>query len=454
MVLDRQLVRLYPFLVPFYSNALSPAEYGLLAVAGLLSQFTESFMSLGINAALFRYFSQSKNLQEENTYLITSFFIKTSFSIILLIFIYLLFPYIDTFLFNNKLTNKLFALILLSLFFSTFGSLAEVIIRIKRKSKLFLVIHLFVLSISLFSSIYLVLILKLGIYGALLSSCLSQMLKSFLYLLYLSSLNYKWNFSISKAKLLLYYGLPYIPHKVQLQVISLSTLFIINHFYGVSMAGIFSVVNKFVKPFELIVNSVHTAWVPYKFNIHKTEKNPSSLFRVISGNYLIFLIVLWGISCILFPAIFKSLINIRYHAGLNYFPYVSFIPISRAFYYMVSTGIELKKSQIILPVTTFFGMVSVIFFSLLTINFYFPYSTIVSSIISLCIMSAIIYSYARKVIVINYPFFFITIYLILNIFLVSISYKLELSILENTSLIVFDIISFIIFINYFNKKSK
>ena len=98
-------------------------------------------------------------------------------------------------------------------------------------------------------------------------------------------------------------------------------------------------------------------------------------------------------------------------------------------------------------------MVSVIF-SLLTINFYFPYSTIVSSIISLCIMSAIIYSYARKVIVINYPFFFITIYLILNIFLVSISYKLELSILENTSLIVFDIILFIIFINYFNKKSK
>ena len=244
----------------------------MLAVAGLLSQFTESFMSLGINAALFRYFSQSKNLQEENTYLITSFFIKTSFSIILLIFIYLLFPYIDTFLFNNKLTNKLFALILLSLFFSTFGSLAEVIIRIKRKSKLFLVIHLFVLSISLFSSIYLVLILKLGIYGALLSSCLSQMLKSFLYLLYLSSLNYKWDFSISKAKLLLYYGLPYIPHKVQLQVISLSTLFIINHYYGVSMAGIFSVVNKFVKPFELIVNSVHTAWVPYKFNIHKTEK--------------------------------------------------------------------------------------------------------------------------------------------------------------------------------------
>ena len=73
---------------------------------------------------------------------------------------------------------------------------------------------------------------------------------------------------------------------------------------------------------------------------------------------------------------------------------------------MVSTGIELKKSQIILPVTTFFGMVSVIFFSLLTINFYFPYSTIVSSIISLCIMSAIIYSYARKVIVINYPFFY------------------------------------------------
>ena len=440
------------FLVPFYSNALSPAEYGLLAVAGLLSQFTDPLLSLGLNSALFRYFSQSKNIKEENTYLITAFIIKTSFTLVCLIFIYFLFPYIDSFLFNNKLTNKLFALILLNIFFSSFGSLAEVVIRVQRKPKLFTLIHLFVLIITLSSSVYLVLILKMGIYGALLSSCLGLMLKSFLYALYLRSCIHILDFSISKCKMLLQYGLPYVPHKVQSQVISLFTLFLINHYYGISMAGIYSVVNKFVKPIDLIVGSVQTAWVPYKFNIHKTETNPSNLFRLISGNYWISLILLWGISCILFPFIFKSLINIRYHSGLNYFPYLAFIPISRAFYWMVSTGIELKKSQSILPIATFFGLISIVFVSSLTINFYFPYGAIIASNISLYIMSAIIYSYARKIIVINYPFILITIYLLLNIFLIAISYGLELSFLNSIPLIVIDIILFIIVINFFNKK--
>ena len=53
------------FLVPFYTKALTPSDYGLLAIVGLFTQFTDPILSLGLDNALFRYFSLSKN-EDEN----------------------------------------------------------------------------------------------------------------------------------------------------------------------------------------------------------------------------------------------------------------------------------------------------------------------------------------------------------------------------------------------------
>ena len=83
------------FLVPFYTKALTPSDYGVLAIVGLFTQFTDPILSLGLDNALFRYFSLSKNIKEEKTYLTTAVLIKFLSASICIFLIYLAYPFLN-----------------------------------------------------------------------------------------------------------------------------------------------------------------------------------------------------------------------------------------------------------------------------------------------------------------------------------------------------------------------
>ena len=441
------------FLVPFYTKALRPEDYGILAIAGLFTQFTNPLLSLGLDNALFRFFSLSKNIEEERTYLTTAFFIKMTAAFTCLVLIYFAYPILDKLLFEEKLTYIIFILVLGSVFFGSFGALAEVVIRVQRKPMAFIIIQLIVMSISIVLSIYWVLILEWGVFGALLATFIGLIVRSICLSIYLRNyLNFRY-FSISKGKVLLNYALPYVPHKIQGQVMQLFSLFIVTQQMGIAAAGIYSVVNKLVKPFWMIVGSVQKAWVPYKFYLHKTESDPRPVFRSISGNYWMLLILMWSVACLMFPFIFKFLINERYHQGINYFPFLAFIPLAQAFYFTVNTGLELRKSQKILPIATFFGMITVVSVSLITVKYCAPYGPIIAQSLSFLVIAFITFRYARKVIVINYPFLLTLLYLSFSLILVFINYLSGCDLLVSAISITIELILFIRLVLYFNEKS-
>jgi O-antigen/teichoic acid export membrane protein len=55
---------------------------------------------------------------------------------------------------------------------------------------------------------------------------------------------------------MLQYSLPYIPHRIQAQTMQWFSLFIVSQYMGITVAGIYSMINKFVKPLNLIVESI------------------------------------------------------------------------------------------------------------------------------------------------------------------------------------------------------
>ena len=424
------------FLVPFYTKALTPSDYGLLAIVGLFTQFTNPILSLGLDNALFRYFSLSKNAQEEKNYLTTAVLIRSLSASIFIVLIYFSYPLLNQYLFEEKLNYSIFLVVLANIFFSSIGSISEVVIRVQRKPKVFVVIQLIVLVISLTLSIYWVLILEWGVYGALLATMVGVIVRAIALSIYLRKYISYGNFSLRITKTLLAYALPYIPHKLQGQTMQMFSLFIVNEQMGIAIAGVYSVVNKFVKPLWLIVSSVQKAWVPYKFQLHKKIEDSRPIFRSISGNYWFSLVLVWCISSLIFPSIFRVIINERYHLGLNYFPFLALIPIVQAFYFTVNTGIELRKSQKILPIATFFGMMTVVSISLLTVKTIAPYGPIIAQSLSFFVIAMITLKYAREVIRIDYPFLLVCIYLSISSVMIYINYYYDNILLTITLLLV------------------
>ena len=135
--------------------------------------------------------------------------------------------------------------------------------------------------------------------------------------------------------------------------------------------------------------------------------------------------LIWCISCLLVPSIFRLIINERYYPGLRYFPFLALIPLVQAFYFTATTGIELGKSQKILPIATFFGMLTVVSISLLTVKIIPPYGPIIAQSLAFFVVTMISFKYARKLIKIDYPFVMAFVYLSISIIIVFFNYRHE-----------------------------
>lgn len=442
------------FLVPFFTDALSREEYGIMAMSALLIQFANPIFSLGLEPALFRYFTQNDDALLNQKYISTVLILKSVVLVVLLPLLYLLYIPINSYLFEGLLEYNIFYIILASILFTSMSTVPETVLRSERKPKQFLFAQLCAAIISVSLSIYLVLIINLGVFGALISSLIGIIVKSLVLSFFIRDHLKLKGFDRSTSKLFLSYGLPYVPHRIQGQMTSLFALFMVNQYMGIGIAGVYSVINKFTKPIWLLISSIQKAWVPYKFHLHKNESNPEKIFSFMINNYWITLIYIWSVTSIAFPFFFEIIANSRYHDGIPYFPFLAFVPVAQAFYFTVHTGFELGKSQNILPKASFIGMLIVIILTIFTISNFAPYGAIIAQSIAWTIMGVITYKYAIKYIKIRYSFNILFINLFVNILIVSLFYSEIITKYGELLCISLTTVNYIIFIKTFNRISK
>ncbi len=170
---------------------------------------------------------------------------------------------------------------------------------------------------------------------------------------------------------------------------------------------------------------VQQSWVPFKFQIHKTDANPAQTFRQLISLYWVGIIMLWGIFSLLTPWLYHWLIDPKYWSGIPYVPFIMGISLAQAIYFMVTTGFELSTRQRLVVRASFLSMVCMIGLSLLTMDFYTPYSFILAQALAYLIMGAVLFPEAQKVLKIKYPFFILQLLLAATIGIVALLYNQE-----------------------------
>ncbi|MDO9374437.1 MAG: hypothetical protein Q7T76_08460, partial [Ferruginibacter sp.] len=257
--------------------------------------------------------------------------------------------------------------------------------------------------VGLTVSIFLVLYLKWKVTGALIAMLSTSVYKIILYA-GVSNKNFLFIKPANRiSKELLSYGLPVIPHKIQGQVISMFTAFVINQKLGIAAAGLYAVASKLGKPISFFVTIIHQSWVPFKFQIHKTDTNPSKIFKEITSFYVLIIFSMWAVLSILTPTFFHLLIAKKYWSGIGLTPFIMFISVCQGIYYMVTTGFELSSKQRMMFQASFWGMISLIILSFITLEFHPPYSFIVAQAFAYVVIGYFVLPEARRQIIIDYP---------------------------------------------------
>ena len=349
--------------------------------------------------------------------------------------------FINRSIFGDQLNQFGIIYLIIAIWLESISSLFLANLRVNRRVKSFFIINIITLIIGLILSIKFVLLDKKGLEGILTANLIAMSAKCIIgWISIRSNITPKFKLKISKE--LLKYSLPKIPHRLCLFFIQSSTMIMVNFKMGLTFAGIYFVASKISKPLNLVVTVFHQAWVPYRLKLHQ-QKNKLLIFKYIMSIYIILILLLWTILSIISPYIYDILINPRYHLGINYSPFILFVPVCNVFYFMFTTGYELHPNQRHIMYSTMFTTVIHVFCLYLFYHSSSPYNFILLTALSFIVSSIFLRPKTTEVLAVKFPFLLIFSYFALCCILIFSSYNIKNIVVDVTCVLIAIIFSYL-----------
>jgi O-antigen/teichoic acid export membrane protein len=217
------------------------------------------------------------------------------------------------------------------------------LIQAQQKSALYSILSVGRFSLSLGLNILFIVGLGWGILGIILSSVIIQSV----FCLFLMGYTLRWSglhFSIPKLKLLMRYGLPFIPSGIGLFAMNFADRFFLQRFAGLSEVGIYSLGYKFgmiLNP--LITSPYQTIFRPKMFELSKRDdaKEINSLLFT----YFMFIEVFAGLGiAVLIKDALIYISDPEYHTAYIVVPFIVLSYIFNAAYIHAQVGLLITKT--------------------------------------------------------------------------------------------------------------
>ena len=300
------------FLLPLYTSILTVEEYGTYDLIITITVFLLPFVTMLMEESMFRFLIDAESNKEKKQIISqTCIYIVVS-SILFSIVIFTIGK-----IFNIKDTN----ILIIYLIANVLVGLRNAIIRGMGKIKLY--------SISNFASSLMILILnvifiaylKLGYYGLIYSSIISNVLVTIIVFIKINVFKYISfkDLDKEKTKEMIRYSIPLVPNSISWAVINLSDRIVISSALGTAANGIYSMAYKFPNIVDTIYNFFYVAWKESAAKVLKDEDSAKFYNKVydILKRFL-YAITIGIIACL--PFVFSLLIKKEFTEAYLYIP--------------------------------------------------------------------------------------------------------------------------------------
>lgn len=379
-------------LLPLYTTHLTPVDYGIVAMLSFVYLFFVPMASMGINNAIFRRYNLSKDYKKQIVSLSTG-----SLFVFLTSLIYLILGLICAGFLTIQLTDdiKYLNLIYITLggcFFASVGMAFTIVLRAKRKVITLSITRIIELVFTLSLTIYLVIILKIGVYGVVWANALGACLLAIIQIIICRN-DIKFIFDFKELKALLQYGLPFLPHRLLGNSINFLGQFLIKEYGGLANAGLYNIALKFALPLSFIIGAIQNAWVPIKYQMHRdieNEKERQNTFRQLISVYFLFISILFVGTISFSPELLRIVTNATYHDAAVLFPLVLLIAYGQGIYFMSGTGFEFTDNTKPYPLVSVLGVLSLAVIAFTTVNWIGIYGALLGMLVCWFVMAYVV----------------------------------------------------------------
>lgn len=340
-------------LIPFYTRYLSQADYGRLEILQTFLKVLLFLIPLGLPSAILKCYHRDAKSQTERKILTSTafFFVLVAGLLQTLILLFFVHP-LSQFLIKINFGLLIYTVIAAS-FFAALLELELSFLRAEEKSRSYTVVFLLRFILTLGITIYLVVGLKWGLFGALLGNVAAQILTFLTFLPYLK--NYvKISYSKLALTKLLSFGLAILPASIAMWVMDLSDRYFLSHFGSLEMVGVYSVGYRigFILEFALVI-PFQLAWPPFSFRIAKHKNHRQIYARTLTYFFFIGIFSFLALSFFA-PEIVKVIAPKNYASAALIVPLVALAYVFYGMHFVVAPGIHLEGKTKYYPLAIVF----------------------------------------------------------------------------------------------------
>lgn len=300
-------------LMPVYTRFLTPKDYGILGMLGLITEPIAIFAILQISSAFLRYYFEY-DVEERVTYISTIFWGITGYALafysILLLFGKPLFQWIIK---SEDITFVPYIVVtLVGAFLTTFTVIPSGLFKCRQEAAKWtgLVLASFVLGTGF--RLYFIVFKLEGAWGSVKGRFIVRCIITLVFLWILFR-NVSFKFSWEKMKKSLLFSIPLIPSNLAIYIFTFSDRWFLERFISLSEVGLYSFGSNFAFFMGTMNKSFGDTYQPYFFDFAKKAESDRATIPKIATMW----IALLGTIVLVFSLFAKDIIYILAHENFH-----------------------------------------------------------------------------------------------------------------------------------------
>ncbi|WP_173014955.1 lipopolysaccharide biosynthesis protein [Capnocytophaga felis] len=302
-------------LLPFYTDYLSPTEYGIVESMLVLCAVLSIIFSMGTERSMFRVYYDYRNEEEKKKFVGNTAIMIAVNATFFLILAFLLGSFISR-IYSEIPFNPYFVYAITISYVTAFAYVPQTLLQVQEDAMSFFIVSVASFLAEIGFIVYFVILEKQGAEGLLKGKLIGHfiMLPVYIYITKKKSI-----FSIDRTIIrnILLFSLPMLPSLLMSWVMNMSNRIFIENYFTLEEVGLFSVAFKISSVATILLGAMFTAYNPMFYRLasegakHKIQKN---------NNMLVLVIFSVGIFTTLFAKDVILILNERYYVSVNYVP--------------------------------------------------------------------------------------------------------------------------------------
>lgn len=285
------------FLMPVFTQYLSPEDYGIMSYTESIAVFMYIFSVLSLNSYLLRNYVEIKSDIEKKKFVGNLFVCIMSYNIVVMF----VFSAVLSFVFEMMEIQVNFFpymfLALLTNFFNIFAVIPMALYRIQEKARKFVSISLMSAFLQIILSLLFIITFDQGILGRYYGVLIASILFAGVYF-NLMKKEVIFNFNYHQIREALKFSLPLVPASLSFLLLDISDRLILEQYVSLSQMGIYSIAYTLGFAVNVVINGGYKAFEPILFKNMHQEKFIHIFYDI--KNMFLFFVFCMGLFFLLF----------------------------------------------------------------------------------------------------------------------------------------------------------